>query len=166
MFWMFSFFFVIFFRLIIKGKLILSLLFANLLQMLTAGSSMTSKRWSSLALSKCVHLSRWTLGSAEQRRYKKHQIITHSHTLLILRSLSKKKKRQQTDVLEQLTRNETEEKMFLGEGRVTIFALASKYHIFIVRSFHFLIKEKRSTTNLSCRWKIPSTLLDQFLSVK
>ena len=158
-------FFVIVFRLIIKGKLILSLLFANLLQMLTAGSSMTSNRWSSLALSKCVHLSRWTLGSAEQRRYKKHQIITHSHTLLILRSLSKKKS-QQTDVLEQLTRNETEEKMFLGEGSVTIFALASKHHIFIVRSFHFLIKEKKSTTNLSCRWKIPSTILDQFLSVK
>ena len=88
----FPFFFVIVFRLIIKGKLILSLLFANLLQMLTAGSSMTSKRWSSLALSKCVHLSRWTLGSAEQRRYKKHQIITRSHTLLILSSLSKKKK--------------------------------------------------------------------------
>ena len=42
---MFSlFFFVIVFRLIIKGKLILSLLFANLLQMLTAGSSMTSNR--------------------------------------------------------------------------------------------------------------------------
>ena len=81
---------------------------------------------------------------------KKFVIFTKSikllHTLIPFWFLGHylRKKSQQTDVLEQLTRNETEEKMFLGEGSVTIFALASKHHIFIVRSFHFLIKEKKA----------------------